>query len=179
LPSQHLFGSYGVKYEKVRLRKGYPRVGRDEQRRLEEEIKEEDFEFLAEVFESSANDTIDHINFLSEFQRAGFQSQTIQTRFLFVVMCLIRRLQSMERALRQATTEDICDNGYSRLSDEKTLETARALLKLAIEQWQTPESLWNSLMSEVLFYDAFSNFFDVPYLNASDLQKMLQSLLHR
>jgi len=171
--------SYGEKYEKIRVLKGYPRVGASVQAELRKEIQDDDFDFLNEIRSFTAIEVVNGVSFLQDYIDA-LETLALGTCIrLFLVAChFVRRINTVLEELDGAEREEICDNGYFDLKREKTLRKARAMVRCIISTcWPDPESLRKSLLSTKLYQHGLCMLIkDAKKMEASDLRDSLLSL---
>jgi len=169
---------YGPKYEKVRVAQGYPRAGRDEQKKLQKLIEDDDYDFIKDIPNSSAIQLIDDIRFLRAFgmDPASLPYAT-RVRLLLVAASFVVRLVAIKKEMETSDEEDICDNGYSLLEADQTLEKARAIVRGLVKTWPTPDSLQASLFAVGLYFSALEKIiWDPERLSPEELWEKLLSL---
>ena len=96
---------------------------------------------------------------------------------LLVAASFVVRLVAIKKEMETSDEEDICDNGYSLLEADQTLEKARSIVRGLVNTWPTPDSLQASLFAVGLYFSALDKIiWDPERLSPKELWEKLLSL---
>jgi len=146
---------YGPSYEKVRVRKGYPRGSLKEQEELLAQIFKDYAEILEDIGEWSAFEVNDGLSFLEDvFETAGAPSllmDHVKNRCLVAAMKLLGRLRAIEAEFESVELDDLssfCDNGYTSMGDLEMIRRAKHLIRTICSAWSDTEDLRKGLLTD-------------------------------
>jgi len=132
---------YGELYEKVRVRKGYPRVTGDARKQLQKECERDDSEVDDDISNYTAKAVDACLLVLEGRLNAQPQRPNLDERFereLIVAISLRAQTKAILEEFRGfdlKDKEEYCDNGVSSMEENESERRSRRVVQLACGRW--------------------------------------------
>jgi len=122
---------YGKGYEKVRVRKNYPRVDKKEQERLRRRLAEDDVTFIRDMYNCSVDGLNECTVFLRRLWRNSPQvKETLSKRCRVLVLSLILRVRLLEEI------EEMHDSDRNLQRSEKLAKEMKGQVDDICKSWE-------------------------------------------
>ena len=127
---------YGPRYERVRVRKGYPRVTGRELEIKRQKIEHDDHDTIREFHECSVTEILEAVDFLKPIF-AGFLASDnekikLMERALVAALAMSGRLNEIRKEFENFDDNDdsssVCTNGYSTLEEDEVENKLSSLI---------------------------------------------------
>jgi hypothetical protein len=166
------FGTHAAfchQHSQVRVRKGYSRKLKAEAAKMKRKIEDDDADVVKELRMYTAKEVDDCIAFLERIFTPGRVIADGDTdkvaRSIVAAILLLSRVENILTEFKGVDLQDddisFCDNGFTSLEENQTVERARKLVTRLCDLWQD-ERLMAVLVSKELYCIVL-----VPALNCS------------
>jgi hypothetical protein len=159
-------------YSQVRVRKDYSRRTKAEAATIKRKIEDDDSDVVKELKMYTAKEVDNCIGFLERIftpERVIADSDTDKVaRSIVAAVLLLSRVEAILKEFEGVDLDTIsfCDNGFTSLEDNQTLERARKLVSRLCDLWEN-ENLMAVLVSKELYCIVL-----VPALNCASPQEL-------
>jgi hypothetical protein len=143
-------------YSQVRVRKDYSRRTKAEAATIKRKIEDDDSDVVKELKMYTAKEVDNCIGFLERIftpERVIADSDTDKVaRSIVAAVLLLSRVEAILKEFEGVDLDTIsfCDNGFTSLEDNQTLERARKLVSRLCDLWEN-EHLMEVLVSKELY----------------------------
>jgi hypothetical protein len=177
---------YGVRYERVRVRKGYSRLTKKQREEIIQSLNDDDLITLSDWSRYSVNDIEQVLRFLESLVESNWRppEQSLK-RALTASLVLRKRVRDVIEDFKglegRVFSEGICDNGYSSMAVNKVGQRSQATVRKLCGKFEDEDNLKDSILSINVLKTAVAqclmldDLAEIESLHASDLYQRLLS----